>query len=92
MWCNQIRYAVSFKKKSETIVKIYEFLCLKEQERYQAVWDNGRHIDTKAKDGIIYQLYALNDFFVEIHYNQENNEIIGNLPFKQGEHLEKYLP
>ena len=73
-------------------MKIYEFLSLPEENRYEAVWDYGTHIATKAKDGIIYQLYALNDFFVEIHYNQENNEIIGNLPFKQGEHLEKYLP
>jgi len=73
-------------------MKIYEFLILPEQERYQAVWDNGKHIDTKAKNGIIYSLYAINDFFVEIHYNQENNEIIGNLPFRRREVLEKYLP
>lgn len=73
-------------------MKIYDFLNLKEQDRYQAVWDKGKHIDTKVKDGIVFQLYAINDFFVEIHYNAENNSIIGNLPFEQGEHLEKYLP
>lgn len=72
-------------------MKIYEFLRLDEQGRYQAIWDNGKHIDTKVKEGIIFQLYTINDFFVEIHYNAENNSIIGYLPFKQGEHLEKYL-
>jgi hypothetical protein len=72
-------------------MKIYEFLNLNEQDRYQAVWDTGKHIESKAKDGIIFQLYAINDFFVEIHYNAESNKIIGNLPFKQGEPLEKYL-
>jgi len=73
-------------------MKIYEFLSLPEENRYEAIWHNGKHIDTKEKDGIIYQLYAINDFFVEIHYRQHNNEIVGNLPFKHGIHLEKYLP
>jgi len=73
-------------------MKIYEFLSLPEENRYEAVWDDGKHIDTKVKDGIVCQLYSINDFFVEIHYNAENNQIIGNLPFKHGEHLEKYLP
>ena len=73
-------------------MKIYEFLSLTEQDRYKAIWDIGKHIDTKSKDGIIFQLYAINDFFVEIHYNKANNEIVGNLPFKQGIPLEKYLP
>lgn len=73
-------------------MKIYEFLNLKQQERYQAVWDLGKLIGTKSNDGIIFHLYAINDFFVEIHYNAYTNEIVGNLPFKQGIHLDKYLP
>lgn len=73
-------------------MKIYDFLSLNEQDRYQAVWDEGTHIDTKVKSEIICQLYAINDFFVELHYNPATNKLIGNLPFKQGEHLEKYLP
>jgi len=73
-------------------MKIYDFICLDEDARYQAVWDNGTYVDSKAKDAIICQLYAINDFFVELHYHLATNKLIGNLPFKQGEHLEKYLP
>lgn len=73
-------------------MKIYEFLILRTQERYQTVWDKGVHIDTFITNTLIYQLYSLGDFYVEIHYNSETNKIVGNLPFKQGIHLEKYLP
>ena len=73
-------------------MKIYEYLILDEENKYQTVWDKAVHIDTFITSSIIYQLYSLGDFYVEIHYNPETNKIVGNLPFKQGEHLEKYLP
>jgi len=73
-------------------MKIYEFLILEAEDRYQAVWDKGVHIDTYVATKLIYQLYSLGDFYVEIHYDPATNKIVGNLPFKQGEHLEKYLP
>lgn len=71
---------------------IYEFLSLKEQNRYQAVLDYGTYIETKIEDGIIYHLYAVDDFYVILHYNKEQNRLIGNFPFNQGLPLAKYLP
>jgi hypothetical protein len=39
-------------------------------------------------EGIIYkihyQLYSINDFYVEIHSDAANNKIVGKLLFKQG--------
>lgn len=73
-------------------MKLYEFLRLSDDNQYQAVWDKGKHVDNVAKDNIIYQLYAINDFYVEIQYSVPDNKIIGKVQFKYGEHLEKYLP
>jgi len=72
-------------------MKIYDFLILGEQEQYQSVWDQGKHIDDIIVDKIHYQLYAIGDFYVEIHYSTADNKITGKLAFKAGEPLEKYL-
>lgn len=72
-------------------MKIYEFLSLDDPLQYQAVWDLGKHIDDIIVDKVHYQLYAVGDFYVEIHYNVTENKIIGKLAFRTGEPLEKYL-
>lgn len=72
-------------------MKIYEFLSRDEQLQYQIVWEIGKHVETLQQDGVLYLLYAINDFFVEIQYNQRTNAIIGKNQFKTGEHLDKYL-
>ena len=72
-------------------MKLYEYLLKDEQLQYQIVWEIGKHVETVYQDGVMYLLYAINDFFVEIQYNQRTNEIIGKNQFKQGEHLDKYL-
>ncbi len=73
-------------------MKLYEYLSKDEQLQYQIVWEIGKYIETLYKDGIMYLLYAVNDFYVEIQYSQRTNEIIGKNQFKQGIHLDKYLP
>ena len=71
---------------------LYDFLILPIDSKYEVVWDEGIHIETYTGYDKIYQLYALNDFFVEIIYDPKTNKIVDHLAFKQGEHLEKYLP
>lgn len=66
-------------------------LSLNDDLQYQAVWDHGVHIDDIILDKLHYQLYAINDFYVEVYYDAASNKIVGKLPFKQGEALEKYL-
>ena len=72
-------------------MKIYEFSLKDEQLQYQIVWEIGVHVETLHRDGVMYLLYVINDFFVEIQYNQRTNAIIGKNQFKTGEHLDKYL-
>jgi hypothetical protein len=72
-------------------MKLYEFLILSDELQYQSVWDLGVHIDNIVYERINYQLYAINDFYVEIHYNIADNKIVGKLAFRNGQALEKYL-
>lgn len=72
-------------------MKLYEFLILSDELQYQAVWEYGVHIDNIIYNKIHHQLYAINDFYVEIRYSVSDNQILGKLAFKGGESLDKYL-
>lgn len=73
-------------------MKLYQYLRLNEQLQYQTVWEIGKYIDTFKSDGMMYLLYAINDFYVEVVFRERTNEIIGKSQFKEGEYLDKYLP
>lgn len=72
-------------------MKLDEFIILPDELQYQAVWERGIAIDNIVYDRIQHQLYAVNDFYVEIYYSISDNKIIGKLAFKGGGPLEKYL-
>ncbi|ALM50143.1 hypothetical protein AMR72_15320 [Flavobacterium psychrophilum] len=72
-------------------MKLYDFLALDDNNQYQAVWEQGKHVDDIIVDNIHYQLYSINDFFVEIEYCQLSNKILGKNQFKHGHELDKYL-
>ena len=69
---------------------LYEFNILKSQEKYQATWDLGAHIDTVVTKEHSIVLYAIDRFFVEVYYNAKSNKLIDIKPFKHGHSLEKY--
>ena len=73
-------------------MKLYDYIILSEDEKCNAVWHNGIHIDTFVNRNIKINLYAINDFFVEIYYDADLNKIIDKKHFKQGHLLDKYLP
>lgn len=72
-------------------MNLYEFSRLSEEEQYNTTWNNGVIVDQFIKDGIAINLYAINEFFVEVYYDQLNNKILYKKHFKQGELLDKYL-
>ena len=72
-------------------MRLYDFLILPDELQYQAVWEYGVHVDNIVYNRIHHQLYAINDFYVEIHYSVPDNKISGKLAFKSGEPLDKYL-
>ena len=72
-------------------MKLYEFSRLSEEEQYKTTWEIGVLVDQFIKDGIAINLYAINEFFVEVYYDQKNNKILYKKTFKHGELLDKYL-
>lgn len=72
-------------------MNLYDFIRLSEEEQYNTTWDIGVLVDQFIKDGIAINLYAVNEFFVEIYYDQSKNKILYKKHFKQGELLDKYL-
>lgn len=72
-------------------MKLYEFCRLTEAEQYNTVWNIGTLVDQYFKDCIAINLYAINEFFVEIYYDRNTNKILYKKHFKQGELLDKYL-
>lgn len=51
---------------------LYEFNILDENDKYQATWDLGTHIDTVVTKDLRINLYAINRFFVEVYYHNES--------------------
>jgi hypothetical protein len=72
-------------------MNLYEFSILPEEEQYNTVWNVGVLVDQFIQDDIAINLYAINEFFVEVYYDQKENKILYKKHFKQGELLEKYL-
>jgi hypothetical protein len=48
-------------------MKLYEFLRLSEVEQYNTTWGIGVLIDQFIKENITINLYAINEFFVEVY-------------------------
>jgi len=69
---------------------LYEFNILNDDDQYQTVWDNGTYLDSVTSEGIKMALYAIEQFFVEVQYDSENNKIIGLKSFKHGQLMDKY--
>ena len=72
-------------------MKLYEFCRLTEVEQYNVVWNIGALVDQYFKKGVAINLYAINEFFVEVYYDIDTNKILYKKHFKQGELLDKYL-
>ena len=72
-------------------MNLYEFTRLSEEEQYNTTWEKGVLVDQFIKENGIINLYAINEFFVEVYYDQSTNKILYKKHFKQGELLDKYL-
>jgi hypothetical protein len=63
-------------------------------KKADAVWSSGVHVATRKSpwiSGVKILLYQLPKFYVEVHYDSENNKVIRLLSFKSIEYLEPYL-
>jgi hypothetical protein len=68
---------------------LYEFNCLSQNERADAVWQSGRFIKSISSPGVSKALYGMGDFFVEVSYTPEGG-IFAVRGFKSQTCLEPY--
>jgi hypothetical protein len=70
---------------------LYEYNVLCNDEKAQILWDNGVFVVSKQAAGFTINLYALFDFYVEVWYNVEKNNIVKFQTFKSISRLAPYL-
>jgi hypothetical protein len=72
-------------------ITLYEFNSLDEFEKGAALWEYGVHVTERFDEECGYSLYQLNDFYVEVKYNDGANEISRFTSFRNYTKLEPYL-
>ena len=72
-------------------ITLYEFNSLNEYEKGAALWDYGVHVSERFDNEYGYSLYQLNDFYVEVKYNGDINEISKFTSFRNYTMLEPFL-
>ena len=72
-------------------IGLYEFNVLTEDQKAQMVWDFGTFITNKADGKKAVTLYSLSNFYVEIWYNQTENQINNIRSFSSIKQLSPYL-
>ena len=72
-------------------ITLYEFNSLDEHEKGAALWEFGVSLMQRFEDEIGYSLYQLNNFYVEVEYNGDQNKISRFTSFCTNTKLEPYL-
>jgi hypothetical protein len=70
---------------------LYEFNILSLEDKQAIVWDTGVFLDNYATKKVKINCYAIDRFFVEVHYNSGHNTITDITAFKCGHNLNKYF-
>lgn len=69
---------------------LYEFNALSIEDKQSTVWELGSFLDNYVTKEVKVNCYAIDMFFVEVHYNAEYNTITEVTAFKSGDSLNKY--
>ncbi|RNI31800.1 hypothetical protein EFA69_06255 [Rufibacter immobilis] len=51
---------------------LYQFNSLDQNDKANTVWESGKFIKTVVHCGVYKALYAMGDFFAEIHFSPED--------------------
>ena len=70
---------------------LYEFIILDLKKKADTVWNHATYLTWRSNETGKVNLYALEDFYVEVYYNQEHNCIEDIRSFKSVGCLEPYL-
>lgn len=69
---------------------LYDFNKLSLEDKQATVWAKGVFLDNYVTKDVRINCYAIDRFFVEVHYNAEHNTITNVTAFKTGKNLDKY--
>ena len=72
-------------------ITLYEFNALNDFDKGEALWEYGVHLSERFDDLCGYLLYQINDFYVEVTYNVDANQISKFTSFKTETKLQPYL-
>ena len=72
-------------------MKMHDFLLLSKEEQLDTVWDKAIFLRTLQDAKFRFNLYALENFYIEIKYDVKRNTILEKVVFKQVDLLDKYL-
>lgn len=70
---------------------IQYFLLLPEEEQLNTVWYKATFLETLEDNQFRYNLYALDNFYIEIKYDIKRNTMVEKVVFRHVELLDKYL-
>jgi hypothetical protein len=70
---------------------IYGFLRLSMNERANVTWNEGTFLHNRKGNGFHGNLYAVEDFYVEVLYDTARNTVVDVTPFKSLDLLQPYL-
>lgn len=68
------------------------FNILSEGQQYRTVFSQGTFVDTFIEDEERYILFAIDLFFVEIHFTGYSDDVVYIKAFRTSHLLNKYLP
>ena len=72
------------------MLTLYDFNALSENEKADAVW-SGTFLADREENGLTVQLYAINNFYVELFYDPVANKILRFRSFTSKHLLTPYL-
>lgn len=73
------------------MVTLWEFNTLSIPLRYQYMMEKGSHVASGADTVSAFVFYQVDDFFVEIVYDQEFNAIVSVVPFTKDPRHERMV-
>lgn len=71
-------------------ITVEEFTSLPEHEQYEVVSHAGNLVEFRNTEEVLYELYAVDMFFVEIAYTRKGNMMMSMNAFNTGERLDPY--
>lgn len=72
-------------------MNLYQFNYYDLNRRAEIVWRNGSYLSVRHDGGHSVVLYHMGEFFVEVYYSPEDNQVKTVRGFKSKAYLEPYL-